>query len=61
MKSSHIKSEHKKTESFKKYFRVQKFQIQNKTKEQTDWKVTVTKLGGQKISLILRKHQNYFA
>lgn len=62
MKSSNIKSEHKESESFKKYFRVQKFQKQNKKKkEQTGWKVTITKLGGQKISLVLRKHQNYFA
>lgn len=48
MKSSHVKSEHKKTESFKKYFGVQKFQKQNKTKEQTGWKVTITKLGDKK-------------
>lgn len=61
MKSSNIKSEHKESESFKKYFRVQKFQKQNKKKEQTGWKVTITKLGGQKKSLVLRKHQNYFA
>lgn len=32
MKSSNIKSEHKESESFKKYSRVQKFQKQNKKK-----------------------------
>lgn len=36
MKSSNIKSEHKESESFKKYFRVQKFQKQNKKKKRSN-------------------------
>lgn len=60
MKSSNIKSEHKESESFKKYFRVQKFQKQNKKKRANRLKSHYYQTRGTKNKFSTKKTSELF-